>query len=170
MLKNFEIPILYQKSFIYKILFNLIKNFSQYIRWNINIQTFLYKSAKTNIEKKRRLKKLNRKNNAKRFLIINILRIFINESPNKTNHDTRPQHLFKIAEFKSDLFNLIKNKKKKEILNKEILCLYEKSLRAICSFFYNDIGYTVNYFIIIEFYFSVFYYLQQVHKINIQRY
>ena len=149
-------------------IFRFIKTFEMYIRWNINIETFLYKSTEKNSEKKKRLKKINKLNSNKKLSIYSILNDIFNKSWDSSK--TRPQHLLRIAEVMIDLYLLTRNKLKKQSLIEEINKIYIKFLKTICSHYYGSNVVTVNYFIIFEFYFSLSYFLEKIYDVDIQNY
>ena len=164
---NTEVSVVHQKPFIFKLLYKFTQSFDYFVRWNMNIQTFLYRSTVNEREKKRRLKKLNRRNLLSKFVLHKFLSLI---TIHKLSPEMRPQHLLRIIEVKIDLWLLTKKEKQKKLLDKEIIHLFEECLKIICSYLYGENSFLLNYFITSEFYFSLHYYLEKVHKINVQRY
>ncbi len=144
-------------------------NYNNFLRYNINVEMFLYRTEKSKFKKLLILKRLNRRNSFNHvFYLFNLLRLRGVKSSIDINnigiHD-RPQHITKKIELKVDLYKLTKDEK----LIEEIHYLFVSFIKTIIRGYYDKRG-IINYFMITEFYFVLFYFLENVYKIDIQEY
>ena len=143
-----------------------------YIRFYLNSIIFLYRTAKTNFNKKRLLNKLLRKQSLRR-LFHKEYKSISKYGTTAVISATRPQHLIKLIEIRVDaLASFYSNKKRKEVLLNEIKFLLIEVMKQLKYKYYGSIhDFTTGYyFIIIELYLEIFYILEKIYEIDIRQF
>lgn len=148
-----------------KFIFRLLREYESYRRFDLNMKMFLYKSEKNKSKKRIIINKLYRKNNLrslyKKILFVRVMK----QNLDNIYVNIRTQHLLKLTELRIDKYVL---KPSKKLLN-EIHFMLIKIINLIfIKNASNDNA--LQSFIMIEFFFVLFYYLENVYNINIQEY
>lgn len=138
--------------------------YQMYARYHINIYMLLYRSSKNKRQQKRIINKILRVNKLGKLImktekgnpfytIFSNLRLW-----------GRPQHLLRLAEVRIDKYSLTKQKK----LIEEIKYILAMTAQTIGHHYYKGKS-IIEYFIINEFYFTIYYFLKKVYNYNLEK-
>jgi len=161
--REVSIPV-YIKTFPSKIIYRCFRAFQDVKRYRLNILMFLYRAEENKFKQKRLIKKILRKNSLHKHFNFGIQQMKYIKIFSRNILNMRPQHILKLIEIRIDLYNLTK----KEYIINEIQFLLKEFLKTIRNEYYPRLSEFINYFIISEFYLTIFYYLEKVHNVDIQ--
>jgi len=168
-LKN-NIPFMIDKGFL-KYLLNIFFIDTEFRRYQLNAYMFLYRSTNNKHEKKKYFRKLERLNSLKKFLFFKLVKIiFTRHQLDKVHLIIRPQHMLKMIEYKIDEYQVYKNKIKRKTLLTEINFLFIEIVKSFYLNFYSRNSIFLNYSIITEIFFIIFYYLEKIHGVDIREF
>ena len=164
-----RIPFMIQKG-ILKYVLNIFFIDTDFRRYQLNAYMFLYRSTNNIHEKKKYFRKLERLNSLRKFFFYKFIKtIFTRNQLNKVNFIIRPQHMLKMIEYKIDEYQFYNKKKRKKLLV-EINFLFIEIVKSFYLNFYSRSSIFLNYSIITEIFFIIFYYLEKIHGIDIREF
>jgi len=153
----------------FKYLLANVGSYNSFIRYQTNCYMFLYRSAKKKHERNKYLKKAIKINNVEKIFFRTVLKNLIERGTvNRLNLSIRPQHHFKIIEILIDKAIFFPKKKEETIV--EIKYHLLNAMETIIDNYYSKYSIDLNYFILTELFFIIFYYLEKIEGINIQEY
>ncbi len=136
--------------------------YSDYSRYSLNLRMFLYRTEKSPKKKLHIINKILKENKLSKLFFRDTITKFYSTIFFAVKMYMRPQHILRLIEIRIDKYTLKPNKK----LIAEIEYLFKQIFICIANKYYDTEG-IIGYFIIIETYLTVYYYLKKIEKIMI---
>jgi hypothetical protein len=156
------VPDAIKNSKINYFIFSLNAYYSDYCRYNLNLLMFLYRTEKNKKRKLHIINKIIKKNRLSKLFIKDTISKFYNNIFFAPKMYIRPQHILRLIEVRIDKYCLKPN----DALIDEIKYLFEQAFMYVKNFYY-DFRELIGYFIVVEIYLTLYYYLKKIEKIKL---
>jgi hypothetical protein len=157
-----KIPSYLRYSLPIKLFYSFCGSQNYYIRYQMNMNMLLYRIRPK--KKKRILKKLMRSNAMGKHMIYNFFDRFFTQQARYFSLPHRPQHILRLIEIRADLYEITKD----ESLVVECKTLISDIWRAFNDKYYSTNHGEMYYFMVCEFFMTLYYFLQKVYGFDLK--